>query len=762
MIKYLVYSFVFIVGLFAANSLQAQNFYDTNTIQDIEIYFNFSNWDYRLDTAKMGSDEFLMADWIKINGVQLDSVGVKYKGNSSFDSTYGKNPIRIELDEYNDQNYLGVKDIKLSNGYSDPSMIREVLAYSLLGNYMHCPQANFAKVTINGNYIGLYSSAESINEKFCSDHFYSQTNTFVKCNPTGAASPATKSNYRYTVADSSNYMTFYEMKSTTGWNELVNLCNVATNSANTLEQVMDIDRAMWMLAFNTICINLDSYNGVFSQNHYAYKDGTGRFNPIIWDLNMCFGAFPYAGVGAASFGVQNNNQMQQFALDYHASDPNWPLIVAVQNNPSWKKRYLAHCKTIWSEMIQSGAYLTLANQYYTLVNTAAMADMNMFFTTTQFQQALDSAYTFSGYSVPGIKTLMEGRKNYLAALPIFTTTAPTIGVPVFSVSSPTVGATITLTTVVTNATAASVTLGYRFDRKQKFEKITLFDDGAHGDGAAGDNNYGISMVFSGADMEYYLYAENDSIGTFLPARAEYEYFHQYASSVQPTSGSLVINEVLAENVGGERDEYNDTEDWVELYNNSNDVLDLSSTYLSNTPSQLLRWKFPNHTYLLPHSYLTIWADDDSLQQIFHTNFNLSKDTGKLFLANNAATILDSVSFTNQTQNVSYGRYPNGVGSFITMGTTYGYENNNWALSVNNVQHNKFHFYPNPANSNVYLTWQPQDGWLQLRIYNTTGALVAKKLVNGSAGQVQISVQDLTNGLYILQLGNHREKLHVHH
>ena len=65
-----------------------------------------------------------MADWVKINGVQFDSVAVKYKGNSSYSATSMKNPIHITLDEYKNHSYQGFKDVKLGNAYADPSMIR--------------------------------------------------------------------------------------------------------------------------------------------------------------------------------------------------------------------------------------------------------------------------------------------------------------------------------------------------------------------------------------------------------------------------------------------------------------------------------------------------------------------------------------------------------------------------------------------------------------------------------------------------------------
>jgi spore coat protein CotH len=88
------------LGCLSGVKIKAQTFYNTSSIQKIEVQFGQSNWDYMLDTAKLGTENYIMAQWVKINGTTLDSVGVKYKGNSSFDSTYAKNPVHIELDTY--------------------------------------------------------------------------------------------------------------------------------------------------------------------------------------------------------------------------------------------------------------------------------------------------------------------------------------------------------------------------------------------------------------------------------------------------------------------------------------------------------------------------------------------------------------------------------------------------------------------------------------------------------------------------------------
>ena len=52
----------------------------------------------------------------------------------------------------------------------------------------------------------------------------------------------------------------------------------------------------------------------------------------------------------------------------------------------------------------------------------------------------------------------------------------------------------------------------------------MFDDGNHNDGIAGDGIYGCVIINCSNSIDYYLYADNDSAGTFSPERAAYEYY----------------------------------------------------------------------------------------------------------------------------------------------------------------------------------------------------------------------------------------------
>jgi hypothetical protein len=733
-------------------SAKSQTLYDINTIQDIEINFAQPSWDSILDVLKNSTEDYYMADWVKINGVQYDSVGVRFKGNSSYNANNAKNPLHISLDEFKKQNYEGFESIKLSNGYGDPSFIREVLGYGILQKYMHCPKANFAKVTINGSYYGAFTNDESIDKKFIADHFYSNDQCFVKCSSDLSPSAASKNSLKYINADSTSYSSTYDMKSDTGWHSFINLCNTVTNNPTDLSNKLDVDRAIWMLAFNNLFVNLDSYSGAYAQNHYIYQDHTKHFNPIVWDLNMCFGAFPFAGQGTIGVGQKTLTELKEYAPFAHATDIAWPLINDVLADSTMKRKYLAHLKTMLSENIINGNYQNEAAQYQSIVNNALLTDANKLFTYQQFQGGLNTDVAFGNFTVPGIANLLEARKTFLQTIPELTATEPIITAPVFSNLAPTINANVNVAVTIVYANVSSAYIGYRFDVKEKFMKLPLFDDGLNNDGNANDGVYGNTFTMSGATMQYYVYAENTSIGKFLPARAEHEFLSFNATSMIPQVGDIVINEFLAQNDHWNKDEYSDREDWIELYNKTNAVLDVSNMYLSNKANAISKWKLPAGTTIMPYGYLTIFADDDSLEQMFHTNFNLSKDSGTIVLSN-GTIILDSVNYLTQLSDTTFGRLPNGTGAFTYLIPTYGYENNNFPLVVS-VFAAKTHFvlYPNPANNAVTMLF---NGTQKVNVLNIFGQTIfSAKASNG----LQINTTSWLGGVYFVKCGNSTQKL----
>ncbi len=660
-----IISFTF---LLTASLVQAQedSFYDISKVQEIRIEFGYSNWDYRLDTAIAGSEGYIMAQSCTINGVRFDSVGVKYKGNSSYRATNTKNPLHIELDWIKgNQDYQGYSDIKLSNGFSDPSSIREALSYRILRHYMHCPQSNFAKVFINGTYYGMMGNTENIGKRFVGKHFYSNDNTFIKCNPAVAGPGGSSSSLEYLGTDSTLYYSRYDMRSAGGWKDLVDLCNTLKNNSSQIHTKVDIDRALWMLAFNVALVNLDSYHGAFAQNYYLYKDNEGLLNSIIWDLNMCFGGFSLlsAGGGPGGGGSLSVSQMQSMSPTIQSTNTTRPLINKLLSNARYKKVYLAHLKTIVQEMVSSNRYISIADSLRSVADSAVQADGNGFFSYAQFQSAMTNSVSSGMGQVPGIQTLMAARNTYLSSTAEFTAQAPSLSAAQHFPQQPVYNQNLNFQVNASNASA--VFIGFRQRLDAHFTMQEMFDDGIHTDGQAGDGIYGAAMIPQTGIVQYYFMAENANAASLLPVRAEHEFFSLPVSISGVLPGQLRLNEVLALNQTGEQDENGSYEDWIEVMNTGDSSLNLFGLYLSDDRSQLLKWPFPQGISLNPASFLSVWADNDTSSSSLHANFKLSASGEAVFISNSLGEIIDSLIFGLQNENVSMARCPDGTGSFAS-------------------------------------------------------------------------------------------------
>jgi hypothetical protein len=728
---------------FITGSTYSQGLYDRSTVQKIEIFFGFSNWDAQLDALATTTEDYLLADSVRINGIVFDSVGVKYKGNSSYNQNNNKNPIHIELDYvHGSYDYQGYTDIKLQNGYQDPSMIREVLSYAVLEQFMDCPKANFANVYINNTLRGVYSNAESINSKFNGDHYYTSDGTFFKCNPVGGAGPGAgvSPDLKYLGTDSSLYFNGYELKSDIGWNDLVDLTNTLNNNFSAIDTKLDVDRALWMLAFNNVLVNLDSYSGAFRQNYYLYQDLNDRFVPTVWDLNMSFAGFPGGPAQGQSYTAATLDPFSNSTSTDH------PLIKKMIADPMYKRMYVAHLRTIVQEIFASGDYITTANTLRTTIDASVQADPYKFYTYTQFQNAMTTAVTGGGgpgggTSIPGIQQLMSSRVSFYQSNADYLLSAPAITAYAASNNAPNYGATVTITATCSNET--TVFLGYRLEHPLRFNRVQMFDDGMHNDGAAGDHVYGVDVALNGIVMEYYIYAENSNAGIFSPARAEHEYHTLNITIVLPATGDIQINELMADNGSTAYDSNGENDDWVELYNHTATAKDLSGLYLSDDVTNLTKWQIPLGTAINANDVLIFWTDNDSEQSGLHTNFKLSA-TGESVILSDGFTIFDQVDFGQQTTDISYARCPDG-GTFTFATPTFD-ALNNCSLGLDEMTVLSVQVYPNPGNSDFIIQTELNGTY---KVIDLLGRQTAGGILEGTG--VVLDARSWNAGNYLLQV-----------
>ena len=740
--------FLIFFVLLKFNLSSQSSFYDIDTVRDINIYFYEPNWDELLDSLYIvGNNDRILADII-IDGINYDSVGVRYKGFSSVSVDRVKNPFNIKLDYIiAGQDHEGFDKLKLANVYQDPSFIREVLSYEIARKYMPSSRANYANVYINDTLWGLYTNVEAVNKSFLRDHFGSKYNTFFKCNPDNINIQIGGENSNLSDShgtDSSNYEPYYSLKSDYGWHDLYSLIDTLNNFPDSVDAVLNVNRTLWMHALNYSLINFDSYIG-YAQNYYLYKSKAQQFNPILWDLNMSFGGFRLTDASQLYFNGFDIVQAQEMdPLIHHnfISVSPRPLMRNLFTSDRNRKMYLAHIRTIMQENFLNQDYNFRGQYLQNLIDQHVQNDTNKFYSYSDFITNLTNQVSLMTSICPGLTQLMDARSTYLINYTGFS------GEPIISniSSSPqnfVLGDDVFITAQVLDA--ENVFLAYRFGDNMAFNIVEMFDDGNNNDGAANDGVYGAEIINSGNYIDYYLYADNDSAGVFSPVRAAYEY---YTIQSQLQAGDLVINELMSNNVSVVMDPSNNFEDWIELYNPTNSPVSTKGLFLTDWPSSnLLKWEFPN--YVIPsQGYAIVWADEDGGQGEMHANFKLSNIGEQLVLTNLDSLIIDSITYLSQVDDVSFGRIPNGIGSFTMLVPTF-HANNDFPNSIEDITQEVI-VYPNPFSDILYLDSQ---GTVEVR--NILG-----KLIYSSYGNNQIYTSDWGAGVYFIYLESKKITLKV--
>lgn len=135
---------------------------------------------------------------------------------------------------------------------------------------------------------------------------------------------------------------------------------------------------------------------------------------------------------------------------------------------------------------------------------------------------------------------------------------------------------------------------------------------------------------------------------------------------------LQINEFLAKNDRGIRDEDGDHSDWIEIFNSSSSPVSLRNWSLTDDTSRPARWLFPDKT-LPAGGYLVVFAsgkDRTNTAGRLHTNFKLPTEGGQLALVAPTGDFVTvfAPTYPKQLPDVSYGRAngaTNVLGYFVT-------------------------------------------------------------------------------------------------
>jgi len=261
----------------------------------------------------------------------------------------------------------------------------------------------------------------------------------------------------------------------------------------------------------------------------------------------------------------------------------------------------------------------------------------------------------------------------------------------------------------------------------------------------------------------------------------------------PDEPRIVINEI---NYNSHSDM--NSGDWVELYNRSGDIIDLSGWSIKDEQEDHI-FTIPNGTEMAPDNYLVICENVDDFRNIYpgvynrigNMDFKFSNDGEVIRLFDFEGLLVDSVHYDDRNP------WPETAdGSGPTLELLDPNLNNdlaeNWEASLdigspgrknhtvtgitefeNQVNDDLFLYqnYPNPASSSTVISYSLQkSGMVQLLIHDMMGREV-KSLVNQIQQAAEYSItfdtKDLANGIYLYSLQHENDfaesrRMIVHH
>lgn len=301
---------------------------------------------------------------LTFNNKTWNKVGFRLKGNSSLSSSWRsgiyKLPFRLNLDKFEDkypeienQRFYGFKELSMSPGFNDPSLIREKVAadiFRMAG--IATAQTAFYKVYIDfgdgSKYCGVYTMVEVIDDTMVKNQFgedkgniYKPESSFVSFNQAQFEKKNNK-----TEADYTDVQTFI-----TTLNSPERTTNPAQWRTN-LEKTLNVDQYLKYLAINNTIVNWDAY-GAMAHNFYLYNSPTKKLTWIPWDLNE---AMFTSGGGSRAVSLG----MTEVAKS-------WPLIRYVADDAVYLAKYKQYVKEFTDNVFIPANISALFDQYTNLI-----------------------------------------------------------------------------------------------------------------------------------------------------------------------------------------------------------------------------------------------------------------------------------------------------------------------------------------------------------------------------------------------------------
>ena len=403
--------------------------FDTSSILTVNILMDEADWNDML--ANAAAEEYYQCD-VEIGGTTFYRVAIRPKGNTRLtsiasDPTTDRYSFKLEFDHYVDgQTCFGLDKLILNNNYADATNMKEALIYDMY-QYLGADASlyNYAKLSVNGEYWGVYLALEAVEDSFLLRNYGVQDGELYKPDsmnigggkdfgdfnaddidfgdldlgdmtlPDRNAAPAEQktaaagerpaddfgfgggkggfsmsgggADLNYTDDELDSYETIWdgEIADTTKADHkrvVTALKNIS--EGNALEDYMDVDNLLRYMAVHVFSVNEDSLSGMMAHNYYLYEAG-GKLNFIPWDYNLALD-----GMGRSNDATSVVND----AIDNAFSGTSF--FDTLMADEAYHSQYYAYLQQLVSEYIDGDGfdafYTRVRSQIDALVDASAL------------------------------------------------------------------------------------------------------------------------------------------------------------------------------------------------------------------------------------------------------------------------------------------------------------------------------------------------------------------------------------------------------
>ncbi|MBR0457251.1 MAG: CotH kinase family protein [Firmicutes bacterium] len=309
-----------------------QKLFDPDHLMSVDIIMDQDKWNEMLDTAM--EKKWQNCDVI-VNGTRFYNVGIRPKGDSSL-SSIAESPdcnrysFKLKFDKYTDgQKCWGLDKLCLNNNYGDITNMKEAMVYDMF-RYLDAdaPLWNYAKISLNGEYWGVYLALEAVDDSFLRRNYGTQHGALYKPGSSAAGDEELEEDWpeedmglaedadmmwedfaeddmfeegieeggaelKYIDDDPESYWGIFpcQISKTTDEDHrrvIAALKNISEKKR--MDSNIDTDNVLRYMVAHQFSVNNDSLSGDGAHNYYLYETDS-RLNLIPWDYNLCFGAY---------------------------------------------------------------------------------------------------------------------------------------------------------------------------------------------------------------------------------------------------------------------------------------------------------------------------------------------------------------------------------------------------------------------------------------------------------------------------------------